>query len=385
MQALYDYIAGQYDEMLALLETIVNVDSGTYDKPGIDQVARILAGRVSALGLDTELILQPVRGDHVLGRKTGRSPLKVLFVGHCDTVFGAGTVALRPFRKDDQRAYGPGVVDMKGGLVAMLTALAGLKTTQPQMWDDLGITIVINSDEEIASPTSRPIIEAEAKKADLVCVLEPARPGGEVVSQRKGAGTYYLRIKGKAAHAGLRPQDGASAIHELCQKVTAILALQPPEGVTINVGVIRGGTRSNVVSDAAEAEIDVRVPTLADGDWVEAALQGITAHTHVAGTRSELSGGVGFPPMPRTETIMGLFRLAQQAAAEVGITLDHIATGGGSDGNYASQFAPTLDGLGVHGAGAHTEDEFIWLESLVQRSQILARFLTLWYAQKTEG
>ena len=237
---------------------------------------------------------------------------------------------------------------------------------------------MVNGDEEIASPTSRPLIEAAAQAADLVCVLEPARVNGEYVTQRKGVGTYTLQVTGKAAHAGARPEDGASALHELLRKLNAVLDLPRPDGFTLNVGVVRGGIRPNVVADLAEAEIDVRAPTPADVDWIDAAMRRIAAETHVPGTTTVLGGGVEFPPMPRTAASLALFELVRQAGAEQGLTLEHTATGGGSDGNYASQFAPTLDGMGVRGGGAHSADEFIYVDSLVERAQVLARFLELW-------
>ncbi len=378
MTSLSTAVADRRDQMLARLEVLVNIDSGTFNKPEVDRAARTMAGWLAELGLDTELFPQSERGDHVVARKVGTEGRMVLLVGHCDTVFPAGEAARRPFRREGERAFGPGIYDMKGGLVVMMAALAALKAAAPATWDALGLIVVVNGDEEIASPTSRPLIEAAAQAADLVCVLEPARVNGEYVTQRKGVGTYTLQVTGKAAHAGARPEDGASALHELLRKLNAVLDLPRPDGFTLNVGVVRGGIRPNVVADLAEAEIDVRAPTPADVDWIDAAMRRIAAETHVPGTTTVLGGGVEFPPMPRTAASLALFELVRQAGAEQGLTLEHTATGGGSDGNYASQFAPTLDGMGVRGGGAHSADEFIYVDSLVERAQVLARFLELW-------
>lgn len=379
MTSLATAIADRHDQMLARLETLVNIDSGTYNKPEVDRAARTMAGWLAELGLAAELFPQPERCDHVVARKRGTSGRTALLVGHCDTVFPAGEAERRPFRREGERAFGPGIYDMKGGLVIMLTALAGLKAAAPATWDALGLIVVVNGDEEIASPTSRPLIEAAAREADLVCVLEPARANGEYVTQRKGVGTYTLKVAGKASHAGARPEDGASAIHELLRKLNAVLDLQRPPGFTLNVGVVRGGIRPNVVADLAEAEIDVRAPTPSDVDWIEAQMRRIAAETHVTGTTTELGGGIEFPPMPRTAASLALFELVRQAGAEQGLALEHTATGGGSDGNYASQHAPTLDGMGVRGGGAHSADEFIYVDSLVERALALARFLELWH------
>lgn len=380
MTPLATFIADHHDQMLARLETLVNIDSGTYNKPEVDRAARAMAGWLDELGFNAEISPQLERGDHVVARKMGAAGRTILLVGHCDTVFPAGETARRPFRREGQRAFGPGIYDMKGGLTLMLTALAALQATAPLLWDALGVIVVVNGDEEIASPTSRSLIEAAAREADLVCVLEPARANGEYVTQRKGVGTYTLQVTGKAAHAGARPEDGASALHELLRKLNAVLDLPRPPDFTLNVGVVRGGMRPNVVADSAEAEIDVRAPTPADVDWIDAEMRRIAAQPHIPGTATVLGGGVEFPPMPRTATNLALFELVRQAGAELGLTLEHTATGGGSDGNYASQYAPTLDGMGVRGGGAHSADEFIYVDSLVERAQVLARFLELWSA-----
>jgi glutamate carboxypeptidase len=378
---LFKYLDDQEDQMLELLAMLVNIDSGSYDKSGIDRVILILKEKFGELGFDAEVITQAERGNHLLARKHGTSSRRLLLIGHCDTVFEAGTAIQRPFRMDGSRAYGPGVADMKGGLTVMMFALGAIRMIAPSVWNDLGFTVIVNSDEEISSPTSRQIIEAEASQANAICVLEPARPGGEYVTQRKGHGTFYLSITGKSAHAGVDPESGASAIHELCKKGISIQALNNyKSGLTVNIGVVRGGTRPNVVADSAVAEIDVRITALDEGEWISGELTKIAAEVDTPGTHSELTGAIEFPPMPRNENTMQLFRLVQQAGAELGLTLRDISTGGVSDGNYASQYAPTCDGMGPQGGGFHSPDEYIELPTLLERTKILARFITLWHA-----
>lgn len=379
-KSLYEYLDGQESQMVALLESLVNIDSGSYDKSGIDQVILLLRQQVEKLGLETQLIDLPDRGNHLVARKHGSSSRTVLLLGHCDTVFPIGTVSQRPFRIAGGRAYGPGVADMKGGLVVLIYALAVIKAKRPNVWKDLGFSVVFNSDEEIGSPTSRAIIETEASRAGAICVLEPARPNGEYVTQRKGHGTYLLRITGKSAHAGSQPELGASAIHELCRLGSEIQALNDPvSGITVNIGVIRGGIRPNVVADLAEAEIDVRIPKNEDGERIESALRKIAAETRIPGTTAEINGAIDFPAMPRTEGAIHLFELVRKAGLELGLDLKHIATGAASDANYASQYAPTCDGMGPQGDGTHSQNEFIIVSTLVERAKVLARFIILWF------
>jgi glutamate carboxypeptidase len=378
-KTLYEYLDTQESKAVALLGSLVNIDTGSYDKSGIDQAILLLKKQMDDLNMETRVIELAERGNHLLAKKPGKSDHNVLLIGHCDTVFPIGTVAERPFRIEDGRAYGPGVADMKGGLVVLITALAAIKAVRHEVWDDLGISVIFNSDEEIGSTTSRAYIESEASQARAVCVLEPARPGGEYVTQRKGHGTYILRITGKSAHAGSQPELGASAIHELLRMGLEIQAHNDfTSGLTVNIGVIRGGIRPNVVADFAEAEIDVRIPKVEDSERIENAFQEIASETRIPGTHAELSGGIDFPPMPLTEASVRLFEYVRKAGSEIGLNLNHIATGAASDGNYASRFAPTIDGMGPQGDGTHSPKEFIVVSTLVERAKVLARFLTLW-------
>ena len=379
MQEIIAAVDDHEREALALLEQLVNVDSGTYDKAGVDHVGAILAERVATLGFSVETIAQNIVGNHLVCRKPGRSDRRILFIGHMDTVFPAGTVAKRPFRIEGSRAFGPGVVDMKGGIVCLLTALTALKQTRSPAWDAMDMTIVFNSDEEVLSTTSHPIIAREAQRARTVCVFEPARPGGEYVIQRKGVGKYVLTVHGRAAHAGAQPERGRSAIVELAHKIVALHAMNDPStGVTVNVGVIRGGERSNVIAEQAQAEIDLRVPDNATLVHVAARFQEIAATNTIPDTTAELSGGVTFPPMVQTPAARTLFAALQEAGRTLGLELRGIPTGGGSDGNHASQFAPTLDGMGPQGSEAHSDREFMEVPTLAERAKVTALFLARW-------
>ncbi len=379
MDRLTAYLDGKEREMLAFLEQMVNVDSGTLDKVGVDLVGSLLARRLEGLGFSVERVAQAEYGDHIIGRKEGTGDNAILFLGHMDTVFPAGTAAARPFRIEGGRAYGPGVLDMKGGITALLHALEALKATADPAYQATPMTVVFNSDEEVLSPTSRPIIEAEARQVRAVCVFEPARPGGEYVVARKGVGKYWLTVRGRAAHAGSQPEKGRSAIGEMAHKIVALHGLTDlAEGTTVNVGVVRGGERSNVVADTAYAEIDLRAPTLETAQRTDARIREIVATSTVPDTTAELSGGLSFPPMVQSPRSQRLFDALQAAGRRLGLDLRGTATGGGSDGNYASQFAPTLDGMGPRGSEAHSDREFMEVATLVERTKVAALFLASW-------
>jgi glutamate carboxypeptidase len=384
MKAILEYIESKEAEMFDLLARLVNIDCGTYDKAGVDQVGDILAKRLAALAFDVQRDPQEAFGDHVIGYKPGDKDQRILFVGHMDTVFPAGTAQKRPFRVAGGRAYGPGVADMKGGIVCLIYALEALKSAAPETYRQIAMDVVFNSDEEVLSPTSTPIIASRAKTAQAACVFEPARPGGEYVVQRKGVGKYIMRVAGRAAHAGAQPEDGRSAIEEMAHKVLALHALtDTATGTNVNVGVIRGGERPNVVADEACAEIDIRVADQSAAQAVDQRIRQIAAASSVPDTACELSGGLQFPPMLPTEASTGLFETLQKAGRKLGLNLQGIATGGGSDGNHAAQFAPTIDGMGPQGGGAHSDREYIETATLAERAKITALFLAEW--SKADG
>jgi glutamate carboxypeptidase len=379
MKDLVAYVDTKEAEILAFLERIVNIDSGTHDKAGVDQVGNILADKLQELGFEVEKVPQTQYGDHLIARKQGRGQRSILFIGHMDTVFPAGTAARRPFRVEGGRAYGPGVLDMKGGDVSLLFALEALKATGNPVYDDVTMTVIFNSDEEVLSPTSRSIFEVEAKRADTACVFEPARPGGEYVIRRKGVGKYYLTVHGRAAHAGAQPEQGRSAVEEMARKILAIHAMTDFKvGTTLNVGLVRGGERSNVVAETAYAEIDLRAPDMEEARRVDARLREIAAASTVPDTTAELTGGLVFPPMEQTPASRRLFEAVQAAGRELGLDLQGISTGGGSDGNHAAQFTPTIDGMGPKGSETHSDREFIEVASMSERTKVTTLFLASW-------
>ena len=379
MKELLAYLDSRQGDMLALLERMVNIDSGTVDKAGVDRVGALLAERLAGLGFQVEVIRQPEYGDHLLGRKAGQDRRRILFVGHMDTVFASGTAARRPFRIEGGRAYGPGVLDMKGGIVCLLFALEALQATKHPAYDAAAMGVVFNSDEEYLSPTSRPLIEEEARRSQTVCVFEPARPGGEYVISRKGTGKYRLSVTGRAAHAGAQPERGRSAIGEMAHKILALHGLTDlSTGATVNVGVVQGGERSNVVAEKAYAEIDIRVPSLEAYARLDGRIKAIASASTVPDTTAVLEGGLVFPPMIQTPGAKALFEALRAAGRVVGVEVKGIHTGGGSDGNYASQFAPTLDGMGPQGSETHSDREFIEVPTLLERSKVTALFLAGW-------
>ncbi len=379
MKELIDFIDSKEKEMLVFLEKMVNIDCGTYCEEGLNQVGGILADRLDALGFGVERKSQEEYADHIIGHKPGTDDYRILFIGHMDTVFPAGTAQKRPFRIEGGRAHGPGVSDMKGGITCLLFALEALKAVKPDVYDKITMDVVFNSDEEVLSPSSRPIIENLAKQAHTACVFEPARPGGEYVIQRKGVGKYIMNVSGRAAHAGAQPEEGRSAIGEMAHKIVALHALTDyTTGTMVNVGVVRGGERSNVIAESAYAEIDVRVPDNAAAKLLHQQFESITANTTIPDTTGEVTGGIMFPPMVQTPQSKRLFESLQEAGRILGLDLEGIATGGGSDGNHSAQFTPTLDGMGSQGSMAHSDREFMEVASLTERSKVTALFLVSW-------
>ncbi len=371
------------EEYLRDLRQIVDMDSPTDDKAGVDAVGRVVRGWLEANGGTVETFPQAERGDHLRATWQGapESPTVVL-VGHIDTVFANGTVANRPFTVTRNHATGPGVSDMKSGILSGIYALRILR--------ELGVALptvryVINTDEEVGSLTSRALIEETARGADAAYILEPGRAVGPgcVVTTRKGIGLYDLRVTGKAAHAGGEPWRGRSATLEMAHKTIALHALTSPnlragntEGVSVNVGVVRGGSRRNVVAAEAYAEIDLRVPTAAVAVEIEAAMRKIAETATVPDTTAELTGGINRPPMERTEAQGRLLAIAEDILGGWDIPVEPIGTGGGSDGNFTAALGtPTLDALGPMGGGAHSPEEYMDLTSLPDRIALVASLI----------
>jgi glutamate carboxypeptidase len=361
-------------EATALLATLVNLDTCSHAPAALAAAAGWIATQLREVGLRVEP-RDAASGPTLIGRAEGRGGRRLLLLGHYDTVFEPGEPQRRPFRTDGDRAYGPGVADMKGGIVVLWEALRALRAIG---WDEYGaLTVIHNPDEEVGSLASRPHIEAAAREADVCLVLEPGRPDGAIVAARKGVARFVLAVHGKAAHAGVAPQDGASAVVALARKIVALHALNDPTGgVSVNVIVTRGGTRANVVPDLAEAAIDVRVPTLAAGEAVAARIRAIAAAQDLPGTRAELAGGAERPPFERTPAVETLVALAREEAARLGVELRATATGGGSDGNFVAALGvPVLDGLGAVGGAYHSPQEYLLLRTIPERAALLALLL----------
>ena len=384
MRELLDRLDGWREEQIEFLARLVNHDSGTDDPIDANRVAAILVERLERLGFTVRRNPQERFGDHLLAEKPGTGAKRFLFVGHYDTVFPSGTAKARPFRIDAEgKAWGPGVYDMKGGLTALLYALRAHREARTRAWNETAIAVVFNSDEERLSPSSKSLIQAQARQAHSVAILEPARPGGEYVMARKGAGSFALEISGKAAHAGNQPELGASAILDLAQKIAALHAMTDfAVGTTVNVGTVKGGERPNVVADHAFAEIDLRAWSREEADRAIARMREICERPGVPGTTARFSGDMNFPPwppgLPGTERLVALM---QAAGRDLGLDIRAIETGGGSDGNHTSAVAPTIDGLGPKGSRAHSADEFIEVATLLERTKMIALFLDRWAAE----
>jgi glutamate carboxypeptidase len=371
------FLEGELPRFLSDLETLVNIDSGTYYRAGVNAVARWMRESLEGLGCDITMYPDQEFGDSVLGTLKGQGQARILMLGHLDTVFPEGTAAARPFKREGNVLKGPGVGDMKAGLLTGCYAMKAL--TEIGFTDFAVLGFFCNSNEEVGSPTLNELIGDLAKDYDVALALESARENGDIVSARKGTGRYTLTVKGRAAHAGVEPEKGRSAILELAHQIIALHALNGiAPGVTVNVGVIEGGTRSNIVPDFAQAEIDMRSITRQGMVTVEKAVHDLLQKTTVPDVTLSLEGGDRRPPMEKTEAVAYLVGLAQQAAGELGFSVRDAATGGASDANLtAAEGVPSLDGLGPVGGLDHGPDEYLEADSIVPRTAMLARLITL--------
>ena len=370
MQLLLEHARRHIDTTIAMIERLARLESPSTDKAAVDRCGVELAAMLTAAGADVATIGQSDRGDHVRARFAAAQPGEpILLLGHFDTVWPVGTLGRMPLRRDGARLHGPGTFDMKAGIAIGLAAVHTLRATNTPCPP---VRMLWTSDEEIGSGTSRASIEDEARQARAVLVLEPALPGGSLKTARKGCGEFDLTVHGVAAHAGLDPGKGASAIHELAHQIAAIERLQDlPRGISVNVGVISGGSRPNVVADEARGIVDVRAPTREGAERVETALRSL--HPGRPGTRLTIRGGFDRPPMERTPAVARLFGLAAAVAAALGGELHEGSAGGGSDGNFTAALGvPTLDGLGAIGDGAHAAHEHIDLDTLPFRVALVA-------------
>jgi glutamate carboxypeptidase len=372
MRTLLQFCEAEQPWLIDTITTLAGCESPTTDKLAVNACGRALATRLTAMGGRVQVLPRVDAGDH-LRAEFGRGTRQVLVLGHVDTVWPIGELQRQPVRSDGDRIYGPGVYDMKAGLTIAMLAVRALAHS-PQGLPGR-IVFLFTSDEETGSASSRPAIEDEARRSAAVLVLEPGLPGGAVKTARKGCGQYTLRVSGVAAHAGVEPEKGASAILELARHVVALPRLADhTSGLTLNVGTIRGGTRPNVVPDDAVATVDVRVTAMADAARIDASLRALRVHD--SRTSIEVTGGFERPPLERTPAVVGLYRQAQAVASELGRSLGEGATGGGSDGNFTAALGvPTLDGLGAVGGGAHAIGEHVEIASLPWRAALVAGLL----------
>jgi glutamate carboxypeptidase len=379
LEALRTAIAADLAAYLEDLERLVNIDCGSYTPEGVNEVGRWTGGFLAGLGGEIDVRPDPAGrfGDTVVATFHGAAHgPRVLLIGHMDTVFDPGTVAERPFRMDDGVAYGPGVTDMKSGLLAGLYAIKAIVAE----FDGLPferLTFIANPDEEVGSPSSRPHIEAAAADVDACLVLECARANGDIVSARKGILDTRFTVHGRAAHAGVEPEKGRSAVLEAARIVRDLHAFNGRwPGVTVNVGKIAGGTRPNVVAERCVLEVDVR-STTADGlQQAEAAVREVAAATEVPDTSVDVDIRVSWLPMEKLERSGRLVDHAVALADRLGFGLADTSTGGASDANTTSGMGvPTLDGLGPIGGNDHSPAEYLEVESIVPRTTLLAGLL----------
>ncbi|MCM3781642.1 M20 family metallopeptidase [Neobacillus mesonae] len=362
-------------EILSLIEEIVNIESGTFLKSGVDRVGEALAKLYENIGYEVEIERQEERGNNLVITHPEASEPEILIIAHMDTVFPEGTVAERPFTRDENKAYGPGVFDMKASQITTLYAIKHLIESGTDSYKN--VRIILNSDEEVGSVHSRSLIEKHARLSKYALIVEPSDEDGTLVTGRRGGGKYYLTVSGIAAHSGAEPEKGRSAIAELAHKIIKLHALtNPEEGIHVNVGVIGGGTSSNTIAPHAFANIDVRMETPEQAEELDRKIRDICSTVDVEGTTLELKGGITRPPMIKNKRTEELFHIIREEAGQLGEELGEKKVGSGSDGNITSSVGiATIDALGPRGGHAHSKDEYLIIESLVPRVKLLANVI----------
>ncbi len=409
MRELLRVARGRESAMVRLLGRFVRCESPSYDKAAVDRFGAMVASEWRRRGAAVEILRQRVRGDHLRvelmprnvrdagneraideddrrsvrrggGRTAGCDDGQILVLGHLDTVYPLGTISKMPFRVAGGRAWGPGTFDMKGGLVLALAAVDALRETCAMRAAGVGprkrLVFLWTSDEEIGSETSRRVIESEARRSDAVLVLEPSLGReGRLKTQRKGVGGAEVIVTGRSSHAGIEPEKGVNAVHELALQIARLMKMNDPRrGITVQATVVEGGTTSNVVPAHARALVDIRFARLADARGIERELRSL--RPILRGARVEVQMGELRPPLERTAGVRGLFRHAQGLMREIGHSLGEAATGGGSDGNFTGAIGvPTLDGLGAVGDGAHSVREHVVVRELAARAALIAGLL----------
>lgn len=371
MNTTVEYLATQVPHTLDTLEDWVNHDSPTFDKPSVDALGRRIADAFAGLGASIETQPQSEYGDHYR-IAWGEGDHQILLLGHFDTVWPTGETARRPFAIHDGKATGPGINDMKAGIVIGLYALKALVETAQKPTHRL--VYLLTSDEEIGSLTSRELIEAEARHSDYALILEPSRYGS-LITWRKGVGRFTLDVTGIAAHSGVDPEKGISAIEEIAHQILKLQAMTDlTRGTTVNVGIVQGGSRVNVVAASAQAECDLRVMTVEEGERMERAILGLTPA--LEGTTIQVRGGMNRPPFEESAAGLAMYERARVIGERLGLEVGKTGTGGGTDGNFTAGLGvPTLDGLGAVGQGSHALSEHILIDSLPRRAALLAELV----------
>jgi len=371
-----DFVMGQTSALISLTRDLVQAESPSAQPEIHDEVRRVLRLALASVGYDSRETAVPENPRHVFAvpaeRPKGRP--SQLLLGHYDTVWPVGTLDDRPFTIDGNVIHGPGSFDMKGGLAQIVLALRAIR--ELELETAVVPVVFVNADEEIGSRTSTRYIRWLAQHADRALVMEPALGDrGDIKTERKGIGRFTITVYGKAAHAGLDPEGGASAILELSHVIQTLFALNDVErGITVNVGTVDGGIQPNVIAPHSKAVVDVRVPTIAAGDEIERVIHSITPITD--GVRLHVDGKIGRPSMESTPRNRRLWELAKHAGVELGLELHQTRAGGGSDGNTTSQFTATLDGLGPVGDGAHAIHEHLLIDKTLERVALLTMLLT---------
>jgi len=372
---LLDFLQDRREDLVGFLERLALAESPSASRVAQQPAFGLLAGVLDDLHFEARLLPGRTSGGQLYARPRERRRARPtqLLLGHIDTVWPEGTLATMPVQREGDRLRGPGVYDMKGGLTQIVFALRALRELNLETL--VTPVVFVNSDEEIGSRESTRQIRRLARVASRAYVLEPSLgPDGQLKTARKGIGRFTLTVKGKAAHAGLNPEAGASAILELSHQIQRLFALNDPAaGVTVNVGMIDGGISPNVVAPESRAVIDVRVPTHEAAQRVTEAIHGLTPVT--PGVSLKIEGALGRPPMERTPEGQQLWGVAQNLGQELGLHLEQASAGGGSDGNTTSQYTATLDGLGPVGDGAHAHHEFVIVDKLIERTALLALLL----------
>jgi glutamate carboxypeptidase len=371
------YLKENREEMLTFLSRLISAESPSTSPEAQALPLTILWEALNDLGFEAEIVPGRTTGGYLLAaleQPVGEnSQPRQLLLGHCDTVWPIGTLKQMPLIIEDNVVRGPGVFDMKGGVTQMIFALRALRAAATPM--PLAPVILINTDEEIGSKESLPAIHQQAQQAQRAFVMEPALGlSGKLKTARKGVGSFEIIARGRAAHAGLDPERGVSAVVALSNLVQALHALNDQEkGVSVNVGRIEGGLRANVIAPECRAEVDVRVPTAQDAQRLEQAIRSLDSP--LEGITLQIAGKFGRPPLERTPGNRALWNKAQAIGQDLGVRLEQATAGGGSDGNYASLHTATLDGLGAVGDGAHAQHEFIFIDKMIERTALLALLL----------